>query len=229
VVKDDDLTSTKIEQLVANPITYISKSIEKKNVDLGSQKDTPIQAYQLFNNFNYNSSIVSFASIELSQKQEVGLSYFDYDMDASIYINGELVMSEKKGDINKFKVQLNKGKNAVIIVGDLIGGREPSFFAWFYGSQRGEIVGTIRDGGGKPVPFARVDIMGEKMNTSIITDNNGKYQLWINPNYGKYIIGSINNEESGYSKPIFVKEYGRYNIDIEININCYIINIHTIL
>ena len=168
VVKDDDLTSTKIEQLVANPITYISKSIEKKNVDLGSQKDTPIQAYQLFNNFNYNSSIVSFASIELSQKQEVGLSYFDYDMDASIYINGELVMSEKKGDINKFKVQLNKGKNAVIIVGDLIGGREPSFFAWFYGSQRGEIVGTIRDGGGKPVPFARVDIMGEKMNTSII-------------------------------------------------------------
>ena len=69
VVKDDDLNSSKIEQLITNPTSYINKSFEKRKVDLGSQKDTPLQIYQLFKNFTFNSSIVSFSSIEISRKQ----------------------------------------------------------------------------------------------------------------------------------------------------------------
>ena len=84
VVKDDDLNSSKIEQLITNPTSYINKSVEKRKVDLGSLKDTPLQIYQLFKNFTFNSSIVSFSSIEISRKQEVGLIYVDYDLDASI-------------------------------------------------------------------------------------------------------------------------------------------------
>ena len=226
VVKDDDLNISKINQLVTNPTEYIQKSILKKHVDLGDRKDTPIQVYQLFENFNYSSSIVSFTSIELSKKQVVGLKYLDYDLDASIYVNGKLVMSEQKGDFNELKIQLNKGKNAVIVVGDVIGYRQPSFFASFYGAQRGEIKGTIRDEGGEPVPFARVSVFGERMIDNIQTDKNGKYQFWIYPNYGQYTIGAsrIDNDVKwyGYSEPINVREFGKYNIDIELNNTTYI-------
>ena len=215
VVKDDSLNGAIIKGLVKDPISYLKNNADKKTVDLGNQKDTPLQVYQLFENFNYNSSIIAISYIESPEKQETGLMYLDYDMDAAIYINGNLVMSEKKGDTNEFLVKMNKGKNTIIIIGDLIGYRKPSIFAWFYGSQRAEIVGTVRDINGNPVPFSRVFLLGKHLNNPYKrTDKNGKYRYWIHPNYGEYRIGSMKNKYHGYSDPIILKEYGRYKVDI---------------
>ena len=222
VIKDDKLDHNHVNQIVSDPTKYINDSDEKLSVDLGSQKDIPIQVYQLFKNFSYTSSIVAITSIVLAQDQDAGLIFYDFDLDASIYVNKKLVMSEQKGDKNELKVQLKKGKNIIILVGSVIGERNPSFITFFYGSQRGEITGTIRDKNNKPVPFATVFLMGEKMNNNLQADKDGKYKLWIYPNYGEYTIGALKNDEYGYSKPLNVKEFGRYNIDIDLKNTTYV-------
>ncbi|SVC44708.1 uncharacterized protein METZ01_LOCUS297562, partial [marine metagenome] len=218
VVKDDGLNNDKIKELVSNPLLYTENSLEKQIVDLGEQKDVAIQAYQLFENFSYKSKVVAITNIEVSKSQEIGIAYLDYDMESEIYVNGKLVMSGKKGYEFQFKAKLTKGENIVIIIGDVIGDREPSFFAWFYGSQRAEISGTIRDQNGKPVPFAQVFLLSDHLNNdNNRADKNGKYEYWIYPNFGEYTISSRNNNFYGYAKPVKTKEYGRYKIDISLN------------
>mgnify|MGYP000182696909 CR=1 FL=1 len=53
VIKDDKLDHNHVNQIVSDPTKYINDSDEKLSVDLGSQKDIPIQVYQLFKNFSY--------------------------------------------------------------------------------------------------------------------------------------------------------------------------------
>ena len=218
VVKDDGLNDDKIKKLVSNPVSYVENSLEKHNLDLGGQMDIAIQAYQLFENFSYKSKVVAITSIEVSKSQDIGIEYVDYDMESEVYINGKLVMSGKKGYESQFNAQLNIGKNIVVIIGDVIGDRDPSFFACFYGSQRAEISGTVRDKNGKPAPFTQVFLLSDHLNNNRTkTDNNGEYKYWIYPNFGEYTIASRNNIYYGYAKPVKTKEYGRYKIDISLN------------
>ena len=180
VVKDDGLNDDKIQKLVSNPVSYVENALEKRNLDLGGQMDIAIQAYQLFENFSYKSKVVAITNIEVSNSQEIGIAYLDYDMESEIYVNGKLVMSGKKGYEFQFKTKLNKGQNIVIIIGDVTGDRDPSFFAWFYGSQRAEISGIVRDLNGKPVPFAQVFLLSDRLNNANTrADKNGKYEYWI--------------------------------------------------
>jgi len=217
VVKDDGLNDDKIQKLVSNPVSYVENALEKRNLDLGGQMDIAIQAYQLFENFSYKSKVVAITNIEVSKSQEIGIAYLDYDMESEIYVNGKLVMSGKKGYEFQFKAKLNKGQNIVIIIGDVTGDRDPSFFAWFYGSQRAEISGIVRDLNGKPVPFAQVFLLSDRLNNANTrADKNGKYEYWIYPNFGEYTISSRNNNYYGYAKPVKTKEYGRYKIDISL-------------
>ena len=217
VVKDDGLNDDKIQKLVSNPVSYVENALEKRNLDLGGQMDIAIQAYQLFENFSYKSKVVAITNIEVSNSQEIGIAYLDYDMESEIYVNGKLVMSGKKGYEFQFKTKLNKGQNIVIIIGDVTGDRDPSFFAWFYGSQRAEISGIVRDLNGKPVPFAQVFLLSDRLNNANTrADKNGKYEYWIYPNFGEYTISSRNNNYYGYAKPVKTKEYGRYKIDISL-------------
>jgi len=217
VVKDDGLNDDKIQKLVSNPVSYVENALEKRNLDLGGQMDIAIQAYQLFENFSYKSKVVAITNIEVSKSEEIGIAYLDYDMESEIYVNGKLVMSGKKGYEFQFKAKLNKGQNIVIIIGDVTGDRDPSFFAWFYGSQRAEISGIVRDLNGKPVPFAQVFLLSDRLNNANTrADKNGKYEYWIYPNFGEYTISSRNNNYYGYAKPVKTKEYGRYKIDISL-------------
>ena len=218
VIKDDGLNNNKINALLKNPLSYIENSIEKRNIDLGEQKDVAIQSYQLFENFSYKSKVVAITNIEVPKGQEIGIAYVDYDMESEVYVNGNLVMSGKKGYQFQFKANLKKGKNTIIIIGDVTGDREPSFFAWFYGSQRAEISGTVRDKNGKLVPFAQVFLLSDRINNANTrADKNGKYKYWIYPNFGEYTIASRSNNYYGYANPINTKEYGRYNVDISLN------------
>ena len=50
-----------------------------------------------------------------------GFVYEDYDMDATIYINGLVVMSEQSGDKGYFEDKLQKGQNIVSIIGKPLG------------------------------------------------------------------------------------------------------------
>ena len=43
----------KLKDLIKNPKSFIKKFSKNADIDLGSQKDIPIQAYQLFKSFTY--------------------------------------------------------------------------------------------------------------------------------------------------------------------------------
>ena len=215
VVKDDGLNNDKIKELINDPLLFTENSIEKFNIDLGEQKDVAIQVYQLFENFSFKSKVVALTNIEVSKSQSIGIKYADYDMESEIYVNGDLVMSAKKGYEFEFKAKLKKGKNTFIVIGDVKGDKKPSFFADVYGAQRAEITGTIRDQNGNPVPFAQVFLLSGDINRADNrSDKNGKYNYWIYPNFGDYTIASRNNNFYGYTKTIETKEYGRYEVDI---------------
>ena len=120
VIKDDGLNNDKIKELVSDPLLYAKNTLEKRNVDLGEQKDVAIQAYQLFENFSYKSKVVAITNIEVSKSQDIGIAYVDYDMESEVYVNEKLIMSGKKGYEFQLKAKLKKGKNTVVIIGDVI-------------------------------------------------------------------------------------------------------------
>ncbi|MBT3589209.1 MAG: response regulator [Candidatus Marinimicrobia bacterium] len=217
VVKDENFNKDKLNLLIKDPAKFITASEQTVTVDLGTVKDSPIQVYQLFKNFTHTSSIAAITRVDLPSEQDVAIGFGNFDLDASIYINGNLVMSENNRDDSNFKVQFKKGENDIIITGNVIGGnRMPSFFARFYGEQRGEIEGTILDAKNKPVPFATIDFKSEYINMTSQSDKNGKYNLWVYPNYGNYTIEASKNNYYGHSEDVYVKEFGRYNIDIKL-------------
>ena len=188
-----------------------------QKIDLGNQRDVAIQAYQLFDNFTYNSKVVAIANIEVGKDQDIGIEYVDYDMESDIYVNGKLVMSGKKGYEEKFNAELNRGQNTVTIIANLTNERRPSFFMWVYGSQRAEISGTVRDRNGEPVPYANVFLLSKFINNPYNSaDKDGKYKYWIYPNFGEYTVAGRNNGFYGYSKSFNTKEYGRYEVDISL-------------
>ena len=221
VIKDADLSKNEVQILVDKPLSYIENSDYKKNVDLGSQKNVPIQAYQLFNDFDYNSNIVAITKIEVAKDQQVAVNFIDYDLDSDLYINGKLIFSEIDGDkTNNLDIFLKKGTNEIILIADVLGGRDPSFVIWFYGEQRAQISGVVKDNNGAPVPFANIYVLGEKLNNfSQRANENGVFRYIVYPNYGTYTIGSFVGDFKlyGFAKSIKVKEYGRYNLDIEVN------------
>ena len=87
-------------------------------------------------------------------------------------------MSAIKGDRTVFESQLKKGKNSIIIIGKVIGNKAPSLITWFYGDQRSEISGVIKDTKGEPVANANLAIMTDEIiNFSQNSDINGNYKL----------------------------------------------------
>ena len=215
VVKDDNLSESKIKDLLKNPISYLKNSLKVENIDLGNQREVAIQAYQLFDNFTYDSKVIAITNIEVGKGQEIGIQYLDYDMESEIYVNGELVMSGKRGYDFQFSTELKKGQNTITIIADLTNERRPSFIMWVFGSQRAEITGTVRNKNGEPVPYADLFLLSKYLtNPYKNADKDGKYKYWLYPNYGEYTIASRNGDFYGYSKSFNTKEYGRYKIDI---------------
>jgi len=217
VIKDENFNNNKLNQLIKDPTKFLENAQEKVNVDIGSQKDSPIQIYQLFGEFTHNSTIGAITRIELPTDQELAIGFGNFDLDASIYINSNLVMSEKNSDNSHFKVHLKKGQNDIVVVGNVIGNRKPSFFAWFFGEQRGEINGTILDVDNNPIPFADISLISDKIHEGYKADKDGKYEIWVYPNYGEYTIKAVNHGFHGYSKPFYVKGFGRYNKNIKLD------------
>ena len=79
----------------------------------------------MFDNFTFNSKIIAITNIAVTKDQDVGIQYLDYDMESEIFVNGELVMSGKKGYQFQFNALLKKGMNTVTIIADLKNERRP--------------------------------------------------------------------------------------------------------
>jgi len=74
VLKDDNLSENNVTRMIENPAEYLKSSPNTFQLDLGSQKDIPIQFYQLFENFNVNSSVAAITIVELADRESSGRS-----------------------------------------------------------------------------------------------------------------------------------------------------------
>ena len=97
VIKEDNLSENNVARMVENQLSTLNLLPIPFQLDLGSQKDIPIQFYQLFENFNVNSSVAAFTFVELADRESFVFKYSDFDIDASLYVNGTLMMSENRG------------------------------------------------------------------------------------------------------------------------------------
>ena len=217
VLKDDNLSENNVTRMIENPAEYLKSSPNTFQLDLGSQKDIPIQFYQLFENFNVNSSVAAITIVELADRESFVFKYSDFDIDASLYVNGILMMSENRGDPSTIEIVLERGKNTLVFFGNIINNRKPSAFLRFFDEKRIEIFGEIQNTKGQPISNADIALIGSSIQKNIKSDKQGKFKIILYSIYGNFKLKSFKNNYYGFSKEIVIKEYGRHKQNIILN------------
>ena len=119
--------------IIANDLEYksedlnlITKNINKyfesldtsdfKILNLSKHKNITFSLKQLFGEINFRTTFVTACNIESSSDHLRGLSLSNYEFNATIYINGEKVISNEESDYMYFDYNFKKGKNTVVII-----------------------------------------------------------------------------------------------------------------
>ena len=118
IAKIEDFNNDHIKVLKDNPDKFFQSLPEDRvrELNLSNYNDVTISLYQLYSDINFNSTLIMACAIETKNEQTAGFSYYDFDMDATIYINGIKAMSELSGDKAFFEKKLKNGKNTVFII-----------------------------------------------------------------------------------------------------------------
>ena len=194
IAKTENLNEQQINILKEDPTEYFQDKPKDKirELYLSNYNDVTIALYQLYSEIDFKSTFIMSCIIESKNEQTSGFYYDDYDMDATIYINGNLSMSQKSGDDRYFESKLNKGENIICIIGKPTGRYSPAFNLFIYDEKMSRLDLEVLDQDEKAIPYATTFIKGSKTSSFFSHDKNGNKKYLLKP--GSYQIAGFSDK-----------------------------------
>jgi len=217
IAKTIDINDENMSLLKDDPIKYFQTLSEDKirELYLSNFNDVTISLYQLYSEIDFKSTFIMACVIESKNEQMSGFYYDDYDMDATIYINGKIAMSQLSGDERYFEKKLNSGKNTVFIIGKPSGRYTSAFNLFVYDEKMGQVELEIADQNGKGIPNVRSIIKDNKTLRFFNHDENGKRKYWLLP--GLYQMAGLSTNKYKWSTKIKINEYDKKKIKLVLS------------
>ena len=141
IAKIEDVNSQQINSFKDNPKEFFNSLPEDKirDIYLSSYNDVTLSLYQLYDKIDFKSVFMIACVIESKNDQTSGFYYEDYDIDATVYINGTVAMSQELGDERYFEHKLKKGANTVLLIGKPTGRYTPAFNLFIYDEKMAQL------------------------------------------------------------------------------------------
>ena len=201
IAKTSDFDEKNRKSIIKNTSSYFLKIPEnsKRNLNLSKYHNVVISLSQIYEDINYNSTFIAACDYEVSEESVFGIEFFSIDLDTRIYINGDEVFSNYRGDNSEFDLKLRKGTNKIVLIGKPHGNY---FSAFCLNIKNNEIW--------KPVTVIAEDIVGNKIPYRyIITEDkatvdfrqlneNSQYKQWLKK--GEYTFYCFDGDNYGYKK-----------------------------
>ena len=218
--------------IIANDLEYksedlnlITKNINKyfesldtsdfKILNLSKHKNITFSLKQLFGEINFRTTFVTACNIESSSDHLRGLSLANYEFNATIYINGEKVISNEESDYMYFDYNFKKGKNTVVIIANSFGAYNPFFNLNIIDKKYAQLKINVKKENGKPYSNGYFGLKSNKKVETFQLDKDGFVKMWIKP--GTYQIGSSFEDAYVWTKKITLSENQIKNIDLILN------------
>ena len=194
IAKVEGWDKTQVNSFKNSPKEILNQLSEDKirEIYLSNYNDVTMALYQLYDKIDFKTTFIMGCVIESKNQQTSGFLYEDYDLDATIYINGKVAMSQELGDDRYFEHNLDKGRNIICIVGKPTGRYTSSFNLFIYDEKMAQVDLTIMNQSKKIIPNVRSYFEDEKMGQFFNHDKNGKKKYWLNP--GTYRIAGFSEK-----------------------------------
>ena len=109
IAKVEEIDKSQINSFKDSPKEIFNELPEDKirEIYLSNYNDVTMALYQLYDKIDFKTTFIMGCVIESKNQQTSGFLYEDYDLDATIYINGKIAMSQEMGDDRYFENNLN--------------------------------------------------------------------------------------------------------------------------
>ncbi len=194
IAKVEEIDKSLINSFKDSPKEIFNKLPEDKirEIYLSNYNDVTMALYQLYDKIDFKTTFIMGCVIESKNQQTSGFLYEDYDLDATVFINGKIAMSQEMGDDRYFENNLNKGRNIIFIIGKPTGRYTSSFNLFVYDEKMAQVDLKIMNQSKKVIPNVRSYFEDYKTGQFFNHDKNGQKKYWLNP--GTYRFAGLSEK-----------------------------------
>ena len=217
IANDLNFKSENIDIITKNVNKYFESldTSDLKLLNLSKHKNITFSLKQLFGEINFRTTFIAACSVESSSNHLRGLSLGNYEFNATIYINGEKVISNEESKYMYFDYNFKKGKNTIVIVANSFGSYNPFFNLNIIDKKYAQLKINVKKENGKSYSNGFFGLKNDKTIETYQFDKDGYVKIWVKP--GTYQIGSTYEDTYDWTRKITLSENQIKNVNLVLN------------